>query len=1001
MGRLAWIASALALTLGFGCAAGDAPPGRADAGDGAVTVTDSGFDAGRADSGVDGGPVEEVGLCEACVVHPQCGSLGRCVPLTDGEFACAAICNPDIPSCPRGFECVVRPASPDFPVCVPVGERCCVDQDADGYGRGVGCDGADCDDEDLDVNPGALELCNGGDDDCDGAIDEEASDCGGQLCRATGMGYEEVTPGSCVDGACVDGAATSCGRFSCDMGADEGERCATTCTNAGVDDDTLCIASAHCDLGVCDPDQPNGGTCDEDTDCASAHCDNGFCCDDGACCATATDCPGSGSVGTTCDDSAGCQGTRGEIICEMNRCATRSGVPDDSACDSSVEANTCGFFTSVFCTGAANQTTPGCATTCTADTDCDANAHCDTVCVPDVPDGDLCDEDSDCVSGHCQNNFCCAAGDCCRSATDCPASYARAPSCDSTSSCQGTRDAATCLSFQCGTMTGVADDSACGSGILASDCGLYPSRFCTGATSQMSPTCPTSCASDSECDTNAHCDLSMCTVDLPNGAACDEASDCVSGHCQNGFCCASGDCCAANSDCPASAYGEPSTCNSAMSCQGQRRDPVCSGSNQCQLGGLVDDDSGCVGLQSNACGLYPGVTCTAATTQSTDQMSRCATGCSSSADCDAGAFCNAMGECAPRGMQGDACTGTPQCGSGLQCVDGVCCDSSCTGTCQACNVAGSLGTCTPVPLGTDPAGECGGFSCSTYYEGWAGDLCHRRADAPASAVGCNGAGMCEIPSDICPTRGRGGLQIDCNDLCQSPNLSTCSGTTAGVCNDTTPTPANQTCGVGACQRTMARCNAGSPVSCVPGSPSAETCNDIDDNCNGTVDDGLSGDTWENNGSCGTASDLGTLYSQNLSGQPNSRSVTGTVYGGGDQDHYFVDVRENDSGCTCGASTDEDYDLEVELTVPAGAGSYRVCANGTSCSFGSHCMTVAAGTTRSFGMQGINRANFDGCCSPFGGCDDSGRFYIRVVGQGTPGFECVPYTMNLSVVRTCR
>ncbi|HBQ13431.1 MAG TPA: hypothetical protein DEF51_20575, partial [Myxococcales bacterium] len=87
----------------------------------------------------------------------------------------------------------------------------------------------------------------------------------------------------CVDGACVDGAATSCGRFSCDMGADEGERCATTCTNAGVDDDTLCIASAHCDLGVCDPDQPNGGTCDEDTDCASAHCDNGFCCDDGAC----------------------------------------------------------------------------------------------------------------------------------------------------------------------------------------------------------------------------------------------------------------------------------------------------------------------------------------------------------------------------------------------------------------------------------------------------------------------------------------------------------------------------------------------------------------------------------------------------------------------------------------------------------------------------------------------------------------------------------------------
>ena len=43
------------------------------------------------------------------------------------------------------------------------------------------------------------------------------------------------------------------------------------------------------------------------------------------------------------------------------------------------------------------------------------------------------------------------------------------------------------------------------------------------------------------------------------------------------------------------------------------------------------------------------------------------------------------------------------------------------------------------------------------------------------------------------------------------------------------------CGVGACERVGATC---SPSSCTPGTGSAETCNGIDDDCNGKVDDGL-------------------------------------------------------------------------------------------------------------------------------------------------------------------
>ena len=51
------------------------------------------------------------------------------------------------------------------------------DGDMDGYGD-VACGGTDCDDADPGVNPGAQEICTGGiDEDCDGFIDSDDSDC--------------------------------------------------------------------------------------------------------------------------------------------------------------------------------------------------------------------------------------------------------------------------------------------------------------------------------------------------------------------------------------------------------------------------------------------------------------------------------------------------------------------------------------------------------------------------------------------------------------------------------------------------------------------------------------------------------------------------------------------------------------------------------------------------------------------------------------------------------
>lgn len=995
--RLGLLVLPLALACGKGTrspvldgALGDAP--------GDVGMVDAGADTSTPDAGTDTGPTGMADLCEACTTDFNCSVDALCGPLSGGERVCLRRCDMEFNDCPRGFECAAYAAVDFEEVCLPVGEVCCIDEDADGFGIGAQCMGPDCDDDDIDRNPAAPELCDGGDQDCDDEIDEMPTDCGVQRCVLMGMGYSEIGDSGCASGACVDPDPRSCGLYTCADGAGEGDTCATVCNPSLADDDTFCIPTAHCDDGGCEDDYDNGEACDEDSDCSSNHCDNGYCCGAGAtCCNVDMNCPGWPGVGTVCDTPEDCQGSRGVVSCNTTtyECETTSGVPDDTACTDTVLASDCGLYTDIFCDGSDDQPRPTCPTSCTADSQCDDSAHCDSFCFPDVPDGDPCDEASDCVSGYCNNGFCCSGGDCCRGATDCPGSYGAPAECDDTRACQGTRDVAVCVSSVCMTMADVADDSACTAGLVADTCGLYPSVTCTGTLNQNAPVCPTSCTGDSECDSNAHCDANMCELDRDNGQACDEASDCVSGHCQNGYCCGGGDCCSVSSNCPVGTYGEPSFCNSTSTCQGTRRDPVCTPSFTCQLGGPVDDDSGCNGQQSNACGLYPGVFCSSAMMQPTDQMGLCAMSCTLDTDCDPGAFCNA-GNCAPRGMQGDACVSTPQCQSGLQCVDGVCCNSSCTGGCEACNVAGSLGQCTDIPVGTDPAGECGAVNCSSYYSGFVGDTCYRRANAPASVVGCDGGGSCQDAADVCPSQGQGTAQLTCNALCQDPTPGTCTGTSAGACNNVIPSPPTETCGTGQCQVTVNRCIGGTPNVCMEGSPSGETCNDLDDNCNGVIDDGLGGDEDEPNNACGSQTVLSTIITDGSTAQRSTFEVN-TLYPAGDADYYQIRVNESGgSDCITTCFDNEHSTVRVTMEVPLGAGSYRVCGGKNSCGSFPTCTTVGAGATGSITVHGDSA-----CCSGiFCSTNNSATFYIRVQGIGAPANECLPYRLDFLADEAC-
>jgi hypothetical protein len=97
---------------------------------------------------------------------------------------------------------------------------------------------------------------------------------------------------------------------------------------------------------------------------------------------------------------------------------------------------------------------------------------------------------------------------------------------------------------------------------------------------------------------------------------------------------------------------------------------------------------------------------------------------------------------------GDSCATGSECGSGY-CVDGYCCNSACSSTCYACNLAGSIGTCTAVTNYAEDSGctstcqGCSNGSCTYipngYSDTYGTGLCNN------THYRCNGSGSCTAP----------------------------------------------------------------------------------------------------------------------------------------------------------------------------------------------------------------------------------------------------------------
>jgi hypothetical protein len=296
-------------------------------------------------------------------------------------------------------------------VCAPVPG--CSDVDSDTY---TDCAG-DCNDSNASVNPGAIEICNGFDDNCNAAIDESDPSVGGVCFITNGSGScAGVT--TCTAGALVCSGPTpapeTCDSAdnNCDGNTDEGNpgggfMCSTGQPGICANGTTTCTSGSI----VCTPNvSATSETCNGADDDCNGIVDNGNP-GGGAPCNT-------GMLGICAIGTTSC--TSGSIVCTQNSMPmseTCNGLDDD--CNGITDNGNPGggFACSTGLLGVCSQGTTSCsggAVVCQQNTSpstevCDGldnncNGSTDEGC---LANGSACSSNGSCLSTQCVDGVCC------------------------------------------------------------------------------------------------------------------------------------------------------------------------------------------------------------------------------------------------------------------------------------------------------------------------------------------------------------------------------------------------------------------------------------------------------------------------------------------------------------------------------------------------------------------------------------------------------------------
>jgi hypothetical protein len=789
--------------------------------------------------------------CDACNLS---GSFGTCNLLPGGSSGSPScmpyLCNGSNATCPgncsvdancsagnycSGTACVVKKGNGG--TCAG-GNECVSGFCTDGYCCNSGC-GAACDACDVSLNEGSCTfvpvgssgspscmpyVCDGNSQLCPNACLNDTDCSNGNYCDTfnqcvprKGNGAACLLSSECLSSFCVDGyccnnscgadcdacnlsgslgscslalagssGSPSCMPYVCDGG---GAGCPGTCSS-----DANCSAGNYCNGSTCVAKKANGGTCSGTAECLSGFCVDGYCCNAG-CGAACNVCDQSGNQGTCMLVSAGSTGS--------------------PSCSPYV------------CNGVGSL----CPTSCVNNTDCTSGNFCDGMnkCAGAKGNGGTCTSGLECQSGICADGFCCDA----TCGSDCDA-------CDLLNN----EGACTLMS------NGSSGNPSCAPYV------------CTGS----SQSCPSSCANDNDCASGNYCSGSTCVAQKSNGGTCTLANECISGNCVDGYCCdgSCGSACDAcdlsgnlgsctlrsngsngspsclpyvcdglGATCPGSCSND-SQCNSSYYCSGSTcvlksgNGSTCSVANECQSGFCADGyccNAAC-GSACDACDLSGNLgNCSLASGGSTGSPScapyvcsgvsaSCPNSCLSSTDCASGFFCDGFNQCVLKQSDGSTCNNSGECTSGF-CVDGYCCNSGCTDGCNACNLSGSLGTCSVSPMGNSGNPSCMPYvcdgmlqtcpsGCSSDTDCSTGNYCNGTSCVPKQSNGatCIGANECSSGNCVDGYCCNGACGSACDACNLSGNEGLCSLMSAG-------TPGSPSCMPYVCDGLGAGC----PVNC--------------------------------------------------------------------------------------------------------------------------------------------------------------------------------------------